>query len=357
LSDWQRLAAGMLRRLPPEAAHRAALGALRLGLAPGDPTPDPAVLGLRLWGLDFANPIGLAAGFDKNAEALAPLLRLGFGFVEVGTVTPRPQAGNPRPRLFRLARDGAVINRLGFNNRGMAAMAARLAMRVEGRPRGAIGGIVGVNIGCNRDTADPLDDYRAALARLGGLADYVVVNISSPNTPGLREMQDPGRLDDLVGALRPAGGARPLLLKIAPELSDAQRRAITEVAVARRVDGLIVANTTIARPAGLRSPARDETGGLSGRPLFAPATRLLGEIYRDTAGAVPLIGVGGVSSGADAYAKIRAGASLVQLYTALIYEGFGLVRRIKADLAARLAADGFATVAEAVGVDAEKAAR
>lgn len=343
----------MLRRLPPEAAHRAALAALRLGLAPGDPTPDPAVLGSRLWGLDFANPIGLAAGFDKNAEALAPLLRLGFGFVEVGTVTPRPQAGNPRPRLFRLARDGAVINRLGFNNRGMEAMAARLAMRVEERPRG----VVGVNIGCNRDTADPLDDYRAALARLGGLADYVVVNISSPNTPGLRDLQDPDRLDDLLSALRQAGGARPLLVKIAPELSDAQRRAITDVAVARRVDGLIIANTTIARAAGLRSPARDETGGLSGRPLFAPATRLLGQIYRDIGGAVPLIGVGGVSSGADAYAKIRAGASLVQLYTALIYEGFGLVRRIKADLAARLAADGFATLTEAVGADTENTAQ
>ena len=349
MSDWQRLAAGMLRRLPPEAAHRAAVNALRLGLAPGDPTPDPAVLGSRLWGLDFANPIGLAAGFDKDAEVFAPLLRLGFGFVEVGTVTPRPQAGNPRPRLFRLAPDGAVINRLGFNNRGMAAMAARLNRRT--------GGIVGVNIGCNRDTADPLDDYRAALARLGGLADYVVVNISSPNTPGLRDLQDPNRLDDLLSALQEAGGTRPLLVKIAPDLSEAQRRAISEVAVARRVDGLIVSNTTIARAAGLRSPARDQTGGLSGRPLFAPATRLLSEIYRDTAGAVPLIGVGGVSSGADAYAKIRAGASLVQLYTALIYEGFGLVRRIKADLAARLAADGFATVAEAVGSDTEKPAR
>jgi dihydroorotate dehydrogenase len=355
LSDWQRLAAGLLRRLPPEAAHRAAVHALRLGLAPGDPTPDPAVLGSRLWGLDFANPIGLAAGFDKDAEALAPLLRLGFGFVEAGTVTPHPQAGNPRPRLFRLAQDRAVINRLGFNNRGMAAMAARLAMRVEGRPGGAIGGIVGVNIGCNRDTADPLDDYRAALARLGGLADYVVVNISSPNTPGLRDLQDPGRLDDLLSALQEAGGTRPLLVKIAPDLSAAQRRAISGVAVARRVDGLIVSNTTIERPAGLRSAARDEAGGLSGRPLFEPSTRLLSEIYRDTGGAVPLIGVGGVSSGADAYAKIRAGASLVQLYTALIYEGFGLVRRIKEDLAARLAADGFATVAEAVGADTENA--
>ena len=353
MSDWQRLAAGLFRCLPPEAAHRAAVNALRLGLAPGDPTPDPAVLGTRLWGLDFANPIGLAAGFDKDAEVLAPLLRLGFGFVEAGTVTPRPQAGNPRPRLFRLARDGAVINRLGFNNRGMAAMAARL----ERRPRETIGGIVGVNIGCNRDTADPLDDYRAALARLGGLADYVVVNISSPNTPGLRDLQDPGRLDDLLSALQEAGGTRPLLIKIAPDLSAARRRAISGVAVARRVDGLIVSNTTIERPAGLRSAARDEAGGLSGRPLFEPSTRLLSEIYRDTGGAVPLIGVGGISSGADAYAKIRAGASLVQLYTALIYEGFGLVRRIKADLAARLAADGFASVSEAVGVDAEKAAR
>lgn len=311
------------------------------------------MLGSRLWGFGFANPIGLAAGFDKDAEVLAPLLRLGFGFVEAGTVTPRPQAGNPRPRLFRLARDGSVINRLGFNNRGMEAMAARLTMRVEGRP----GGVVGVNIGCNRDTADPLDDYRAALARLGGLADYVAVNISSPNTPGLRDLQDPDRLDDLVGALRRADGERPLLVKIAPDLSDAQRRAIVELAVARRVDGLIVSNTTIERPAGLRSAARDEAGGLSGRPLFEPSTRLLSEIYRDTGGAVPLIGVGGISSGADAYAKIRAGASLVQLYTALIYEGFGLVRRIKADLAARLAADGFASVSEAVGVDAEKAAR
>ncbi len=355
MSDWQRAAAALFRRLPPETAHWAALAGLRLGLVPRARRPDPPALGVRLWGLDFPNPVGMAAGFDKNGEAVAPLLGLGFGSVEVGTVTPRPQPGNPRPRLFRLAGDEAVVNRLGFNSEGMDAVAARLAHR-------SAGGILGINIGCNRESADPVADYRAALEKLGPLADYVTVNISSPNTPGLRDLQDRARLEALIGVLdqaraglRSARGARlPLLLKIAPELSESQRRGIAELARAGPVDGLIVSNTTTARPLGLRGRAREEPGGLSGRPLFEPSTRLLAELYRETGGTVPLVGVGGIFSGADAYAKIRAGASLVQLYSGLIDQGPGLVNSLKAELASLLQRDGFTSLVQAVGADYTK---
>ncbi|MDP6353257.1 MAG: quinone-dependent dihydroorotate dehydrogenase [Alphaproteobacteria bacterium] len=340
-----RVALAALRVLPPETAHGLALQALRRGLvAPAHGTDDPA-LATTVWGLDFPNPIGLAAGFDKDAVALRPLLGRGFGFVEVGTVTPAPQPGNPRPRLFRLGLDDAVINRMGFNNRGMAAMADRL----ENRPAQ---GIVGVNIGPNRSFQDPVADFEVGIAGLGGLADYLVINISSPNTPGLRGFQDKDRLVSVIAAARRARAApAPLLVKIAPDLEADARRDIAEIARGQAIDGLIVSNTTTARPTGLRSPARAEAGGLSGRPLFVPSTRLLGEIYVLTEGRIPLIGVGGIGSGADAYAKIRAGASLVQLYTALTYHGLGLVARIKAELAGLVARDGFTSVGQAVGAD------
>lgn len=348
------LALPALRRLDPETAHRLTLRALKAGLGPRDAGGDDPVLRTRIWGLDFPNPIGLAAGFDKDAEVPGAMLAAGFGFVEVGSITPRAQAGNPRPRVFRLGRDRAVINRLGFNNRGVAAAERRLAaFRAGGRA-----GIVGVNLGRNKDSAEAGPDYAVGAERLAPHADYLVINVSSPNTPGLRALQDPAALIGLVrlvreSAARGRGGASPpVLVKIAPDLADADKPAIAEALREAPADGLIVSNTTVARPADLgESGFKGEAGGLSGRPLFAPSTALLGEMYRLTEGAVPLVGVGGVSSGADAYAKIRAGASLVQLYTALIYEGPGLIARIKRDLAAALKADGFAHVGEAVGAD------
>ena len=336
------LARPLLHALPPEAAHRLTLWGLRHGLGPRQQAPDPPSLAQRLWGLDFPNPVGLAAGFDKDAEAVGPLLDLGFGFVEVGTVTPRPQPGNPRPRLFRLPADRAVINRLGFNSAGHAVVAANLrAFRESGRS-----GIVGVNLGKNRDSADALADYVAGVQRLGPLADYLAINVSSPNTPGLRALQGRAALESLLAAVLaardalPAGQRPPVLLKIAPDLTTADRQDIAEVALATRIDGLIVANTTLARPPGLRGRHRDEAGGLSGRPLLSPSTALLAELRRLTDGHLPLIAVGGIATGADTRAKIAAGASLVQLYTALIYDGPLLVAAIKCNLGEALMAEG-----------------
>jgi dihydroorotate dehydrogenase len=342
----------VLRMMPPEAAHRVTIRALAAGLLAGRADIDDPVLQTRAWGLQFPNPIGLAAGFDKDAEVFMPMLRLGFGFVEVGSITPRPQPGNPRPRVFRLAEDRAVINRLGFNSAGLAQAVANLRRRA-----GARAGVVGVNLGKNGDSSDAAADYAAGATAVAPVADYLVVNVSSPNTPGLRALQEAATLRVLLDAVRAACRAAmpdrpvPLLLKIAPDLAPADRVDISRVALDGGVDGLIISNTTIDRPGGLRGRAARESGGLSGRPLFGPSTDLLREIYRLTGGQVPLVGVGGVASGADAYAKIRAGASLVQLYTALIYEGPSLVGRIKRDLASRLHADGFASVAEAVGAD------
>ena len=341
----------VLRRLPREAAHALSLRALEMGLGSlcvGSAAirPDPPILGQRLWGLDFVNPIGLAAGFDKDARVPDAMLRLGFGFVEVGTVTPRPQPGNPKPRLFRLDEDRAVVNRLGFNSGGLDGVAAQLARRRRA-------GIVGVNLGKNRDSADAAADYAEGIRRTAGLADYLVVNISSPNTPGLRDLQGRAALASLLGRLldtrAQTGCPVPLLLKIAPDLSAAECADIADVALDAGIDGLIVANTTVARPAGLVSRHAGESGGLSGRPLFAPSTAVLADIYRLTQGRLPLVGVGGVASAADAYAKIRAGASLVQLYTALVFDGPSVVGRIKQGLAGLLRRDGFASVAEAVG--------
>ena len=344
------LAMPFLRRLDPERAHDLTIWALSRGWGPVDQRRDSPVLRCRYWGREFTNPIGVAAGFDKNARAYAALLKMGFGFTEIGTVTPRPQIGNPKPRLFRLTEDNAVINRMGFNNQGMDAAAGRLEHR-HGR------GVVGVNIGKNKDTEDAAEDYEAAAARLAPLADYLVINVSSPNTPGLRALQDADVLARLIRVVRAAAekvcslGVPPLLVKLAPDLTSDDKRDIAAMAVEQAVDGLIISNTTIERPATLGDPARGEAGGLSGAPLFAPSTAVLADMYRLTEGKVMLIGVGGVSNGAEAYAKLRAGASLVQLYSAMALKGPGLIRSIKADLAEHLYQDGFDSVAAAIGAD------
>ena len=330
----------LLFRLDPERAHNLTLAALELGLGPRAPADDP-ILATTLAGLALPNPLGLAAGFDKDARVPGAMLKLGFGFVEIGTVTPRPQAGNPRPRVFRLVAEHAVINRLGFNNGGVAAALDRLRAK---RPAG----VVGVNIGANKDSADRVADYAFGAAAAAPLADYLTVNISSPNTPGLRGLQDPGELTALIAAVLAAAGTTPVFVKVAPDLDAAAIDGIARVAVDGGIAGLIVSNTTLARP-GVVS---DEAGGLSGAPLFTPSTEILCAFARATGGHLPLIGVGGIASGADAYAKLRAGASAVQLYTGLVYHGPALAGRIKLELAALLRRDGHATVAAAVGVDA-----
>ena len=332
-----------LRCLDPEDAHTLTIAGLRAGLGPRDRSPPTSILATSLAGLDLPNPIGLAAGFDKNAQVPGAMLAAGFGFVECGTATPRPQAGNPRPRLFRLMADRAVINRLGFNNLGQEAFAAALAVR----PRA---GVVGANIGANKESVDRVADYVSGLRRLAGLADYFTINISSPNTPGLRDLQEKGALGDLLGAISEtrADSATPIFLKVAPDLADSEIVSIVETAVRFGLAGLIVSNTTIARPTDLRDSQGSEVGGLSGAPLMGPSTRLLRHFHEAAGGRLALIGVGGITSGADAYAKIRAGADAVQFYSALVFEG-RLVSRIRHDLAGRLRADGFTTLAEAVG--------
>ncbi len=343
-------AAGLLRALPAERAHNLTLklAGAAAPLLPRPPADDPR-LAVSAFGLDFPNPVGLAAGFDKNAEVPDAMARFGFGFVECGTVTPRPQAGNPQPRLFRLREDGAVINRMGFNNAGMEAAARNLRAR-KGFSNGR-GGIVGINIGANKDSTDRISDYVLGFAALAPLADYVTVNVSSPNTPGLRGLQNREELTRLLDGLITARGekkTKPILLKIAPDLDDRALDEIADVVRASGIEGLIVSNTTIARPP-LASVLARESGGLSGKPLLAPSTQVLRGMRRRLGQSVILVGVGGIASGADAYAKIRAGASLVQLYTALVYQGPGLVARIKRELLAAMERDGFANVTDAVG--------
>lgn len=359
LSD--KIALGALYALPPETAHHAALYALEHHLVAGRNEPDDPVLHTKVWDLNFPNPVGLAAGFDKDARVSDAMLSLGFGFVEAGTVTPKPQPGNPKPRLFRLDEDHGVINRLGFNSGGVDAFAQRLTARCD---RPGRKGIVGANVGKNRDTIDAADDYVSGIGKVAGIADYLVINISSPNTPGLRDLQASAALDDLLrrsiaARNRAVPGARkpPLLAKVGPDLTPAQMTAIAEVALATGVDGLIVGNTTVARPRDLRSRHRAEAGGLSGAPLFKPSTECLAEIYRLTKGRIPLIGCGGIADGATAYAKIRAGASLVQVYSALVFHGPGLVRRIKQELTELLRRDGWNSVADAVGCDCREMAQ
>ncbi len=328
-----------------ESAHGLSLAALRL-MPDRNPVTN-ALLRQRVAGLEFPNPVGLAPGYDKNAEVYRACYGLGFGFVEIGSVTPKPQSGNPRPRLFRLVEDRAVINRMGFNNDGMEAVAARIAGNgAQKRP-----GPLGINVGANKDSADRIADYVLAIERLAAHADYVTVNISSPNTPGLRALQDKAALVDLlvrVKAAMPAG--KPVFLKVAPDLEPADIDDIAASVIEHEVDALIVSNTTITRPA-LSSAHAAETGGLSGAPLRDLAQQRISDFRLATGGALPLIGVGGIANAADAYARIRAGASLVQLYSALVYEGPMLARRINRDLCTLLARDGFANVAEAVGVD------
>ena len=339
-----RMAMALLARLDPERAHGLALTALRFGLAGRERTLDDPILATEAFGLRFANPIGLAAGFDKDAVAVLPLMRLGFGFVEAGGVTPLPQPGNPRPRLFRLAEDRAAINRMGMNGRGIDAFVARL------KALGTRPSIFGVNIAINKAGADPVRDYPALVAAVAPYADYVALNVSSPNTPGLRDLQGEAPLAAILGAIAANVEKHPpLLVKIAPDLADEALQRLIETAIAGRAAGLIVGNTTTTRPVGLRSARAGEAGGLSGTPLFALSTTVLARAYRLAGRRLTLVGSGGVSSGAEALAKIRAGASLVQLYTAFAYEGPALVPRIKAELAAALRAGGFASVQAAVG--------
>ena len=339
----------VLHLTDPETAHRLTIAGLKLGVLPSTRDPDARSLAVSALGLNFSNPIGLAAGFDKNAEVPDAMLRLGFGFVEVGTITPQPQNGNAKPRIFRLPEDRAVINRLGFNNEGLAAARRRLERR-----KGRIG-VVGINIGANRDTPDRTSDYLIGFEAFAPLASYITINVSSPNTPGLRGLQDRKPLDDLLRRLietrakKPV--ATPILLKVAPDLDDKAREDVAEIALMRRLDGIIVSNTTLSRPSALKNPQRSEEGGLSGAPLFQLSTTVLRDFYRLTQNRLLLVGVGGIASGADAYAKIRAGATLVQLYTALAYQGPGLIWRIKRDLAQLLERDGFKSVGEAVGAD------
>ncbi len=341
----ERAALAVLHRLGPEQAHDLALAALRARLVPLPGLVSTPRLETELAGLHLPNPVGLAAGFDKNAIAIPALMRAGFGFLKVGAVTPRPQPGNARPRLFRLSEDLAAINRFGFNNDGMEAVAERLARRPRALP-------VGLNLGANKDSPDRAADYARVLARCGALVDFATVNVSSPNTEALRDLQGPKALKALLAGVMEARAALPrripVFLKIAPDLSDAELDALADTALQAGVDAIIATNTTLSRE-GLKSPLAGEAGGLSGRPLFERSTRVLARLHRRCAGRMPLIGVGGIFSAEDAYAKIRAGASAVQIYTALIYKGIGHAARIARGLDRLLERDGYANISEAVG--------
>jgi dihydroorotate dehydrogenase len=346
MAVWYSLADKFLTRLDAETAHGLAIRALKSGLLPGDRKPDPSSLLVTVWGRQLPNPIGLAAGFDKNAEVPDAMLALGFGLVEIGSVTPRPQDGNPRPRLFRLPEDRGVINRMGFPGQGLEAARSRLATR----PRR---GFVGINVGANKDSTDRAADYVTCSVALAPYADYLVCNVSSPNTPGLRNLQGRTELAGLLKRVQDAIASKPvpLLVKIAPDATDDDLDDIVAVCRDLRMDGIIVGNTTLSRPASLRSERRGETGGLSGAPLTTLSTAVLRKTAQRVERQFPLVGCGGVGSGADAYAKIRAGATLVQLYSAMVYEGPPLIRRVKDELAVLLQRDGFASVAQAVGAD------
>jgi dihydroorotate dehydrogenase len=334
----------VLRRFDPEQAHALATGGLMLGLGGPRAASDPA-LAVEALGLHFANPIGIAAGFDKNGRVVRPLARLGFGFVEAGTVTPRPQAGNPRPRLFRLGEDAAVINRMGFNNGGIDALLARMARqkRVPGVP-------VGINLGINKEGAEPLRDYPALVRAAAPLADYLVINLSSPNTPGLRDLQGAARIAPLLEAIAASGAVpRPLLVKLAPDLPEPELPAIVEAAISGGAAGLIISNTTLARPDWLRSPHAGEAGGLSGRPLRARSTAMLASVARIAQGRLVLVGCGGIERAEHVLDKVKAGADLVQLYTGLVLHGPQLLRRLLADLSVLLREQGIHRLSDAKG--------
>jgi len=334
----------LIFKMDAERAHRATIRLLKLrtGTAFTPEPPYTPTLETRVAGLDFPNPVGLAAGFDKDAEVFEPMLSLGFGFVEVGTLTPRPQAGNAQPRLFRLAEDEAVINRMGFNNRGQADALTRLSKRYR------TGGLVGVNVGANKDSEDRIADYVAGVRAMGPVADYLTINISSPNTPGLRQLQDEGALKELLSEMQAIGCDKPIFLKVAPDLEDSDPERIVRAALDHGIAAIIVSNTTVTRPS-LKSRCANEAGGLSGKPLKPLALNALRRFRRAGGGEIPLIGVGGIANADDAWERIRAGASLVQLYTAMVYEGPGIVRRIAWGLVERLKREGFANIAEAVG--------
>lgn len=343
----------LLFTLPPETAHNFTIWTLAKGLIPPQPAIYDSRLHVSLGDLQFDNPVGMAPGFDKNAEVITPLFSQGFGFVEVGTVTPRPQDGNPKPRLFRLTEDEAVINRMGFNNKGAAIFTRNVVNRPEK-------GIVGINIGKNKSTQDAASDYLILLEKFYTFGDYITVNISSPNTPGLRALQEETALASLLESLlekrkeliKQHRKTVPIFLKIAPDTTAEQRRSIAKLALSYKLDALIISNTTIGERHALKSAHANETGGLSGKPLFAFSTAILKEMYQLTNGKIPLIGVGGISSAEDAYAKIRAGATLIQFYSALVYQGFGLVTDIKKGLCTLLERDGFSHIRDAVGIDA-----
>lgn len=345
----------LLFSLDAEKAHRLTIEALKKNLLPPISPVNDAALRVNLWGRAFPNPVGLAAGFDKNAEVIAPMLKMGFGFVEIGTVTLKPQDGNPRPRVFREPKHGAVINRMGFPNQGVHVFKNNLSNFIRKRPRPQ--GVIGVNIGMNKDQAIPAADYTALIRSLAPLSDYLTINISSPNTPGLRNLQDKEPLTELLTAAlderAKSCGAHPppLFVKLAPDLSDPQARDIADVLLSLNIDGVILTNTTLFRPEELPEAFRAEKGGLSGAPLTDISTAMIRRFYALTNGKIPIIGAGGISSGEDAYAKIRAGASLVQLYSGLVFHGPGLIRKINLDLLDLLRSDGFSHITEAIGAD------
>ncbi len=358
--DLYPFAKPFIHSLDPERAHGMTIALLAKGITGAVRRPRRhKILHTNVFGLSFDNPVGLAAGFDKDAEVIPGAQKMGFGFIEAGTVTPAPQPGNDKPRLFRLSRDRAVINRFGFNSKGIDTFARNLERHRNSKAGAGSGTVVGANVGANKNSDNRTADYVACIHRLYGLCDYFTVNISSPNTPGLRALQSKAALEDLVGQVlevrtgKQKNGAdrTPILVKIAPDLLESDIVDIADITLSSDIDGLIVSNTTIDRPNSLRSLDKGETGGLSGKPLFGPSTEVLKRLYQATSGAKPIVGVGGISSADEAYTKIRAGASLVQLYSALVYEGPGLVERVKCGLAAALKKDGFTSVADAVGAD------
>jgi dihydroorotate dehydrogenase len=348
--NYYNLLKPFIYKFSPEAAHNMAVTALKTGVLPSSKSPSDYLLKVKLFDLEFPNPVGMAAGFDKNADAIRGLLSQGFGFVEVGTVTPRPQAGNPKPRLFRLEEDEAVINRMGFNNKG----ANYFVKNLKSRPKN---GIVGANIGKNKDSESAAADYLFLLEKVYPYCDYVTINISSPNTPGLRDLQEKNELDDFLGKILKTKEALvkqhkknlPLLIKLAPDTSVQQREDIAQVLLKHKIDGMIISNTTIGQRDLLQNHHLNEAGGLSGKPLFDASTKMVAQMYKLTYGKIPIIGVGGISSAEDAYAKIKAGASLVQVYSALVFQGFDLVSQINEGLLRLLKADGFKNISEAVG--------